>query len=76
MLLLPTDSPSNASGRSQLFSLGWPIAHHVFDGSLRDSETVETVLKDIQKRFGLRRVILVSSRNSPKPESTGRFNFV
>jgi hypothetical protein len=23
---------------------GWPIAHHVFDGSLRDSATVEMVL--------------------------------
>ena len=41
---------------------GWPIAHHVFDGSLRDCETVETVLKDLQQRFGLRRVILVSDR--------------
>jgi transposase len=41
---------------------GWPIAHHVFDGSLRDSKTVETVLKDLQQRFGLRRVILVSDR--------------
>lgn len=41
---------------------GWPIAHHVFDGSLRDAETVETVLKDLQQRFGLRRVILVSDR--------------
>jgi len=25
---------------------GWPIAHHVFDGSLRDSASVEMVLKD------------------------------
>jgi transposase len=41
---------------------GWPIAHHVFNGSLRDSKTVETVLKDLQQRFGLRRVILVSDR--------------
>src|SRR5271165_276567 len=41
---------------------GWPIAHHVFDGSLRDAETVESVLKDLQQRFGLRRVILVSDR--------------
>src|SRR5271166_4483860 len=41
---------------------GWPIAHHVFDGSLRDAETVERVLKDLQQRFGLRRVILVSDR--------------
>ena len=41
---------------------GWPIAHHVFDGSLPDSETVETVLKDLQQRFGLRRVIFVGDR--------------
>jgi transposase len=32
---------------------GWPIAHHVFDGSLRDSASVEMVLKDLQERFGL-----------------------
>src|SRR5271166_5550894 len=41
---------------------GWPIAHHVFDGSLPDSESVEMVLKDLRQRFGLRRVILVSDR--------------
>src|SRR5262245_10237295 len=38
------------------------IAHHVFDGSLRDSATVEMVLKDLQERFGLRRVIFVGDR--------------
>jgi transposase len=41
---------------------GWPIAHHVFKGSERDSETVESVLKDIQQRFGLRRVVFVGDR--------------
>src|ERR1700745_1662340 len=41
---------------------GWPIAHHVFDGSLPDSETVETALKDLQRRFGLERVIFVGDR--------------
>lgn len=41
---------------------GWPIAHHVFDGSLPDSETVEIVLKDLRQRFGLRRVIFVGDR--------------
>jgi transposase len=41
---------------------GWPIAHHVFDGRLRDSATVERVLKDLQERFGLRRVIFVGDR--------------
>lgn len=41
---------------------GWPIAHHVFDGSLRDCATVEAVLKDLQERFGLGRVIFVGDR--------------
>src|SRR5258707_3258484 len=41
---------------------GWPIAHHVFDGSLRDSATVEMVLKDLQERFGLGRGIFVGDR--------------
>jgi transposase len=41
---------------------GWPIAHHVFEGSVRDSETLEQVLNDLQERFGLRRVIFVGDR--------------
>src|SRR5215467_10036762 len=41
---------------------GWPIAHHVLDGSLRDSASVEMVLKDLQERFGLGRVIFVGDR--------------
>jgi len=41
---------------------GWPIAHHVFEGNKRDSTTVESVLADIQKRFGLRRVVFVGDR--------------
>jgi transposase len=41
---------------------GWPIAHHVFDGNKRDSSTVESVLKDVQERFGLRRVVFVGDR--------------
>jgi transposase len=41
---------------------GWPIAHHVFGGNKRDSSTVEGVLKDIQERFGLRRVVFVGDR--------------
>src|SRR5262249_49837542 len=41
---------------------GWPIAHHVFDGSLPDGETVEGVLNDLQERFGLQRVIFVGDR--------------
>jgi transposase len=41
---------------------GWPIAHHVFEGNQRDSATVESVLKDLQERFGLRRVVFVGDR--------------
>jgi transposase len=41
---------------------GWPIAHHVFEGNKRDSSTVESVLKDVQERFGLRRVVFVGDR--------------
>ena len=41
---------------------GWPIAHHVFEGNKRDSTTVESVLKDIQERFGLQHVVFVGDR--------------
>jgi transposase len=41
---------------------GWPIAHHVFPGNLRDSTTVAEVLEDLQARFGLRRVVFVGDR--------------
>jgi len=41
---------------------GWPIAHHVFGGNKRDSVTVPQVLDDLQKRFGLRRVVFVGDR--------------
>lgn len=41
---------------------GWPIAHHVFEGNQRDASTVETVLKDLEGRFGLRRVVFVGDR--------------
>jgi Transposase DDE domain len=41
---------------------GWPIAHHVFQGNVRDSTTVEKVRQDLQARFGLRRVVLVGDR--------------
>jgi hypothetical protein len=41
---------------------GWPMAHHVFHGNLRDSTTVDKVLQDLQARFGLRRVVFVGDR--------------
>jgi transposase len=41
---------------------GWPIAHHVLRGNLRDSTTVPAILTDLQERFGLRRVVFVGDR--------------
>jgi transposase len=41
---------------------GWPIAHHVFEGNQRDCATVQSVVKDIEERFGLRRVVFVGDR--------------
>ncbi|MHC4670673.1 MAG: IS1634 family transposase [Planctomycetota bacterium] len=41
---------------------GWPIAHHVFAGNWRDSTTVPQVLRDLEKRFGLRRIVFVGDR--------------
>jgi transposase len=41
---------------------GWPIAHPVFEGNQRDSATVDSVLKDLQERFGLRRIVFVGDR--------------
>lgn len=41
---------------------GWPIAHHVFEGNKRDFSTVESVLKDLEERFGLQRVVFVGDR--------------
>lgn len=41
---------------------GWPIAHHVFQGNWRDAKTVPNVVSDVEKRFGLKRIILVGDR--------------
>jgi transposase len=41
---------------------GWPIAHHVFRGKLRDCQTVTAVLEDLEQRFGLKRVVFVGDR--------------
>ena len=41
---------------------GWPIAHHVFAGNRRDAKTVPEVLRDLEQRFGLRRIVFVGDR--------------
>jgi len=41
---------------------GWPIAHHVWAGNMRDSKTVPDVIKDLTERFQFRRVVFVGDR--------------
>jgi transposase len=41
---------------------GWPIAHHVFAGNWRDAKTVPHVLRDLEARFGIRRIVFVGDR--------------
>ena len=51
---------------------GWPIAHHVFRGNLRDAQTIEPVLDDLRQRFGLRRVVSVGDRGMMTCENLDR----
>lgn len=51
---------------------GWPLAHHVFRGNLRDSTTLKPVLEDLQRRFAIRRVILVGDRGMVTSENLER----
>ena len=41
---------------------GWPIAHHVWAGNTRDSQTVAEVVKDLTQRFQFRRAVFVGDR--------------
>jgi transposase len=41
---------------------GWPIAHHVFEGNRRDAKTVPDVMRDLEQRFGLKRIVFVGDR--------------
>jgi transposase len=41
---------------------GWPIAHHVFAGNRRDAMTVPEVVQDLERRFGIKRMVLVGDR--------------
>jgi len=41
---------------------GWPIAHHVFAGNRLNQTTVLEVVRDLQQRFGLKRVVFVGDR--------------
>jgi transposase len=41
---------------------GWPIAHHVFEGNKRDAKTVPEVMRDLEQRFGLKRIVFIGDR--------------
>jgi transposase len=41
---------------------GFPIAHHVFPGNTADKSTLKNVVADLDRRFGLRQVMVVSDR--------------
>jgi transposase len=48
---------------------GWPIAQHTFAGNRRDAGTVDEVTRELERRFGLRRVILVGDRGMVSVEN-------
>lgn len=48
---------------------GFPIAHQVFEGHLKDHKTVEGVIKDLGKRFEVGRVIFVGDRGMVTQET-------
>jgi transposase len=48
---------------------GFPIAHHVFPGNTAEKTTLQKVLTDLQRRFGLRHVMVVSDRGLVSPEN-------
>lgn len=41
---------------------GFPIAHHVFEGNLKDHQTVKGVIEDLGGRFEVGRIIFVGDR--------------
>ena len=48
---------------------GFPIAHHVFPGNTAEKTTLQKVLTDLERRFGLRHIIVVSDRGLVSPEN-------
>jgi len=41
---------------------GFPIAHHIFAGNTAEKTTVEATVRDLERRFGIRHVIVVADR--------------
>jgi len=48
---------------------GWPIAHHVFPGNTADKKTFQSVVEDLESRFGLRRVLVVGDCGLVSPDN-------
>jgi len=48
---------------------GFPIAHHVFPGNTADKSTLQEVVSDLEERFGLKRVMVVSDRGLVSDEN-------
>jgi len=48
---------------------GFPIAHHVFPGNTADKSTLKKVLTDLQERFGLGHIMVVSDRGLVSEEN-------
>lgn len=46
---------------------GFPIAHHVFPGNTAEKTTLVGVLQDLERRFGLNRVLVVGDRGMVSP---------
>ncbi len=46
---------------------GFPIAHHVFPGNTSEKTTLIDVLRDLERRFGLNRVMVVGDRGMVSP---------
>jgi transposase len=46
---------------------GFPIAHHVFAGNRAEKTTLAEVLADVERRFGLGRVLVVGDRGLVSP---------
>lgn len=61
---------------------GRPVAIECFEGSLKDSKTLPSQVKKLERRFGLRRVIVVSDRGIGTNENvtllseTAAFGFI
>jgi transposase len=49
--------------------VGWPIAHHVWEGNRVDNSTVQEVINDLQKRFEFGRVVFVGDRGMVTDEN-------